>query len=215
MKRLALATSIAALALATPALASDEDMEFWFNPSVSTAVDGRTSVELETAQRFRKDPRTDTYFVRGWIKRDDARDNTWGVGIEQRWNGPDQQEVRLLQQVGYELGPIDFRTRMEQRFVSTDPQTGWRVRQRIGTSIPLGDSANNWSLTADAELFVTLRSTDPDGQTGVTGLRTFVGFEREFGRYEVSLGYLRQQDVRHNAPDRIGHAPFIGVGVAF
>ena len=215
MKRLALATSIAALALATPALASDEDMEFWFNPSVSKAVDGRTSVELETAQRFRKDPRTDTYFVRGWIKRDDARDNTWGVGIEQRWNGPDQQEVRLLQQVGYELGPIDLRTRMEQRFVSTDAQTGWRVRQRIGTSVPLGDSDTSWSLTADAELFVTLRSTDPDGQTGVTGLRTFVGFEREFGRYEVSLGYLRQQDVRDNAPDRIGHAPFIGVGVAF
>ena len=215
MKRLALATSIAALALATPALASDEDMEFWFNPSVSTAVDGRTSVELETAQRFRKDPRTDTYFVRGWIKRDDARDNTWGVGIEQRWNGPDQQEVRLLQQVGYELGPIDLRTRMEQRFVSTDPRTGWRLRQRIGTSIPLGDSVTSWSLTADAELFVTLRSTDPVGQTGVTGLRTFVGFEREFGRYEVSLGYLRQQDVRDNAPDRIGHAPFIGVGVAF
>ena len=215
MKRLALATSIAALALATPALASDEDMEFWFNPSVSKAVDGRTSVELETAQRFRKDPRTDTYFVRGWIKRDDARDNTWGVGIEQRWNGPDQQEVRLLQQVGYELGPIDLRTRMEQRFVSTDAQTGWRVRQRIGTSVPLGDSDTSWSLTADAELFVTLRSTDPDGQTGVTGLRTFVGFEREFGRYEVSLGYLRQQDVRDNAPDRIGYAPFIGVGVAF
>lgn len=215
MKRLVLAASTAALSLATPALASDEDMEFWFNPSVSKAVGDRTSIELETAQRFRNDPRNDTYFVRGWVKRDDARDNTWGVGIEQRWNGPDQQEVRLLQQVGYELGPIDFRTRMEQRFISTDPQTGWRVRQRIGTSIPLGDTANNWSLTADAELFVTLRSTDPDGQTGVTGLRTFAGLEREFGRYEVSLGYLRQQDVRDNAPDRIGHAPFIGVGVAF
>lgn len=215
MKRRVLATSIAALSLATPALASDEDMEFWFNPTASKALDGRTSFELETAQRFRKDPRLDTYFVRGWVKREDDRDNTWGVGIEQRWNGPDQREVRLLQQVSYGLGPIDFRTRSEQRFVSTDPRTGWRVRQRIGTSIPLGDSDESWSLTADAELLVTLRSTTPDGQTGVTGLRTFVGFEREFGRYEVSLGYLRQQDVRDSAPDRIGHAPFIGVGVAF
>lgn len=215
MTRLVLATSIAALSLATPALASDEDLEFWLNPSVSKAVGDRTSIELETAQRFRKDPRNDTYFVRGWIKRDDARDNTWGVGIEQRWNGPDQREIRLLQQVSYELGPIDLRTRMEQRFVSTDPQTGWRVRQRIGTSLPLGDSDNSWSLTADAELVVTLRNTDPDGQTGVTGLRTFLGVERGFGRYDVSLGYLRQQDVRDNAPDRIGHAPFIGVDVAF
>ena len=215
MKRLILAASTAALSLTTPALANDEDMEFWFNPSVSKAAGDRTSIELETAQRLRNDPRNDTYFVRGWVKRDDSRDNTWGAGIEQRWNGPDQQEVRLLQQVGYALGPIDLRTRMEQRFVSTDPRTGWRLRQRIGTSIPLGDSASSWSLTADAEVFVTIRSTDPVGQTGVTGLRTFVGFEREFGSYEVSLGYLRQQDVRNNAPDRIGHAPFIGVGVSF
>lgn len=95
------------------------------------------------------------------------------------------------------------------------PGQGWRVRQRLGTSVPLGDSGNSWSLAADAELFVTLRSTEPDGQTGVTGLRTFVGFEREFGRYELSVGYLRQQDVRDNAPDRIGHAPFIGAGVNF
>jgi hypothetical protein len=215
MKKRVFATSMVALSLATPALASDEDVEFSFNPTAGKAVDGRTSIELETAQRFRNDPRQDTYFVRGWVKRDDDRDNTWGVGVEQRWNGPVQREVRLLQQVSYALGPIDLRTRTEQRFVSTDPRTGWRVRQRIGTSIPLGDSDGSWSLTADAELFVTLRSTEPDGQTGITGLRTFVGFEREFGRYEVSLGYLRQQDIRDSAPDRIGHAPFIGVGIAF
>jgi hypothetical protein len=215
MKRLVLAALTAALSLATPALASDEDMEFWFNPSVSKAVGGRTSIELESAQRFRNDPRNDTYYMRGWIKRDDARDNTWGVGIEQRWNGPDQREVRLLQQVSYSWGPIDLRTRTEQRFISTDPRTGLRIRQRIGTAIPLGDSDNSWSLAANAELTVTLRSTTPDGQTGVTGMRTFVGVEREFGRYEVSLGYLRQHDVRDGAPDRIGHAPFIGVDIAF
>jgi hypothetical protein len=215
MKKLVLATSIAALSLATPALASDEDVEFWFNPTASKAFDERTTFELETAQRFRNDPRLDTYYVRGWVKRDDDRDNTWGVGIEQRWNGPDQREVRLLQQVSYSWGPVDLRTRTEQRFVSTDPQTGWRIRQRIGTSVPLGDSDNSWSLAADAEVVVTLRSTTPDGKTGVTGLRTFVGVEREFGRYEVSLGYLRQQDIRDGAPDRIGHAPFIGVDIAF
>lgn len=59
------------------------------------------------------------------------------------------------------------------------------------------------------------RATPPDGQTGLTGLRTFVGFEREFGRYGVSLGYLRQQDIRDGAPDRIGHAPFIGLDASF
>lgn len=212
MRLLAL-TLIAGLAVPHVAHANDEDGELWLNPSVTRAIDERTSFQLETAQRFRDEPRLDTYFVRGWLKRKDADGNTWSFGVEQRWNGSDEEEQRLLQQVSYSVGRIDMRTRMEQRFVSTDPDTGWRIRQRIGTSLPVGES--DWTLTGDAELFVTLKSTEPGGQTGVTGLRTFVGFERSFGRYDLSLGYLRQQDIRDGRPDRIGHAPFVGLNVNF
>lgn len=217
MKSLAPWTIAVGLAAAAPsaALADDEDAELWLNPSATRAVDARTELELETAQRFRDDPRDDTYFLRAWINRDDSRENTWSLGVEQRWNGPDEREVRLLQQVGYAIGPLDLRTRLEQRFVSYDPQTGWRLRQRIGASVPLGRGAEGWSVTADAEVFVTLRATDPDGQTGFTALRTFAGFERSFGRYDLSIGYLRQQDIRDDRPDRIGHAPFVGLYVAF
>lgn len=203
------------LGLAHPALAQDEAGEFWFNPAFETALDDQTSIELETAQRLRSDPLDDTYFARLWLKREDSRGRDWNVGVEYRWNGPDEREVRLLQQVGYDWGPLAFRTRLEQRFVNVDPQTGWRLRQRIGTTIPLTDDEDGWALTGDAELFVTLRNTEPGGQTGVTGLRTFVGFERGFGRYDVSLGYLRQQDIRDNAEDRVGHAPFVGATVKF
>ncbi len=199
----------------SPALADDEAGEFWLNPSVAKVIDSRTSIELETAQRLRQDPRDDTYFVRAWVNRDDSRDNTWSVGVEQRWNGPDQREVRLLQQVKYGFGPLDFRTRLEQRFVNTDPDTGWRLRQRVGSSMPLTSDEDGWALTGDAEFFITLRPTQTDGQTGLTALRTFIGIEREFGPYEVSLGYLRQQDIRDGAEDRIGHAPFIGVALTF
>jgi len=95
------------------------------------------------------------------------------------------------------------------------PGWHWRLRQRVGTSVSLGEGDDGWSLAADAELFMTLRATEPDGQTGATGVRTFVGFEREIGRYDLSLGYLRQQDIRDGRPDRIGHAPFIGINTAF
>jgi hypothetical protein len=81
--------------------------------------------------------------------------------------------------------------------------------------VPLTDLEDGWTLVGNAELFLTLRSTEPDGQTGVTGLRTFVGVERSYGRYDVSLGYLRQQDIRNSGPDRIGHAPFVGLNVNF
>ncbi|MBX9576451.1 MAG: DUF2490 domain-containing protein [Caulobacteraceae bacterium] len=200
---------------AFPAAAQDEDGELWFNPSFAKPIGDRTSIELETAQRLRDDPRDDTYFARLWLNREDAAGREWSVGVEQRWNGPDEREVRLLQQVGYDWGPLELRTRLEQRFVDVDPQTGWRLRQRVGTTIPLSDEENGWALTGDAEVFLTLRSTEPGGQTGVTGLRTFLGFERSFGRYDLSLGYLRQQDIRDGAEDRVGHAPFVGLTVNF
>ena len=195
--------------------ADDEAGEFWLNPSVTQSLDGRTSIEMETAQRFRTDPRDDTFFIRGWINRDDAAGRAWSFGVEQRWTGPDEEEQRLLQQVSYALGPIDMRTRFEQRWVSTDPDVGLRVRQRVGGSIPMTDGDDAWSLTGDAEVFVTLQPTERDGQTGVTRLRTFVGFERSLGRYDLNLGYLREHDIRKNGPDRIGHAPFIGFNINF
>jgi hypothetical protein len=197
------------------AVAQDDGGEIWLNPAFATSLDNATSVELETAQRLRQDPRNDTYFARLWINREDNQGREWSMGVEQRWNGPDEREVRLLQQIGYDWGPLEFRTRLEQRFVDVDPQTGWRLRQRLGTTIPLTPSQDGWSLTGDAELFVTLRGTEPDGQTGVTGLRTFIGFERSYGRYDLSVGYLRQQDIRDSAEDRVGHAPFVGLTVNF
>lgn len=206
---------LAALALPSTAMASDEATELWLNPSVTHALDGQTELEIETAQRFREAPRDDTYFVRMWFNRKAENGAKWSLGAEQRWNGPDQEEVRLLQQVGYGWRALEFRTRMEQRFVSTDPNTGWRLRQRIGTTVPLSEDDDGWSLAADAELIMTLASTSENGQTGLTGVRTFVGFERGFGRYDISLGYLRQQDIRERRPDRIGHAPFVGFNVDF
>lgn len=219
MKRRACQTAfIAAVCMlfgASQARAQDEDVELWFNPSVTKKVGDLTSIELETAQRLRVDPRDDTYFTRLWVNREDRGGREWSVGAEQRWNGPDEREVRLLQQVGYNWGPLAFRTRMEQRFVNLDARTGLRIRQRLGMTLPLASDEDGWAITGDAEIFVTLRSTELRGQTGLTGLRTFVGFERGFGRYEVSLGYLRQQDIRDDAEDRIGHAPFLGLAAAF
>jgi hypothetical protein len=218
MRPLAATVVLSAITLlsAPTALANDDEAgEFWLNPSVTRSLDNRTSIEMETAQRFRSAPRDDTYFIRGWVNRDDAAGRTWSFGVEQRWNGPDEEEQRLLQQVSYALGPIDMRTRFEQRWVSSDPDVGLRVRQRLGGSIPMSEGDDAWSLTGDAEVFVTLRPTEPDGQTGVTRLRTFLGFERSLGRFDLSLGYLREHDIRENGPDRIGHAPFIGFNVNF
>lgn len=213
MARFAL-VPVMVLVVAAPAAAADDELELWLNPSITVDVDDRTYVELETAQRFRGEPGDDTYYGRLWVGREIAEDVTLSFGAEQRFEG-DGEENRILQQISYPLGPLKGRTRLEQRFLSDDPRTGWRLRQRIGGEIPLGSSDGGWKLVGNAELFFTLQSPAIGGQTGLTGLRTFAGFERELGRFELSLGYSRNQAIRDGRADRVAHAPFAGIGLSF
>jgi hypothetical protein len=202
------------LAAANPALAHEDSFELWFAPKASVAIDPRTVVELETAQRLRRDPAEDTYYGRLWLGRKVARGITLSAGAERRFDG-DRRETRLLEQVSYPLGPLAGRTRLEQRFLSDDPRTAWRLRQRLGGVIPLRGTFEGWELAANAEGFFTLRAGKPGGQTGLTGLRTYVGFTREVGKVELSLGYYRTQTIRAGAEDRVAHAPTLGVGFQF
>jgi hypothetical protein len=168
-------------------------------------------VELETAQRFREEPADDTYYARLWLGREITEGVTVYAGAERRREG-EGRETRLLQQVSYPLvGVLKGRTRLEQRFLNDEPRTAWRLRQRLGVGIPLSQEEGGWELAANAEGFLTLRAPTGGDQTGLTGLRTFVGVEREFDKVDLSVGYLRQQTIRDNAPDTIGHAPMIGL----
>lgn len=208
------ATILATLAVfmaAAPALATEQRLEAWLNPSVTVDVDDRTFVELETAQRLRNAPADDTYSARLWLGRQIADGITLSAGAERRYDG-DARETRLLQQLNYPLGPLKARTRFEQRLLSADPRSEWRLRQRIGSAIPL---CGSWDVTASVEGFFVLRASEPGAQTGLSGVRTFIGLEREFGNLTLSAGYLRVQTIRNDAPDTIGHAPFLGGGFAF
>jgi hypothetical protein len=200
----------ASLLLASaPASANEDRLELWLNPAMVADLDDRTFVELETAQRFREAPADDTYYARLWLGRKIGKGLTLSAGAERRHEG-EGRETRLLQQVSYPLvGILKGRTRLEQRFLNDQPRTAFRLRQRLGVSVPI--SANGWEAAANAEGFFTLRAAEAGAQTGLTGLRTFVGVEREFERVEVGLGYLRQQNIRRGRPDVVGHAPYIGL----
>ena len=198
---------------AVPAAAAEDQFELWLNPSVSIDFDERNYFELETAQRFRPAPADDTYYARLWLGREIAEDVKLSAGAERRYEG-DGRETRLLQQISYPLGPISGRTRLEQRFIEGEPHTAWRLRQRVGGALPLS-SQEGWELVGNIEGFFVLQPSEPGDQTGLTGIRSFIGIERELGKLELSLGYLRQQTVRRGAEDTIGHAPFIGVGLTF
>lgn len=214
-------TGMAGVALLTvpmAAQASDQDFEFWLNPSVEIGLDDDTAFELETAQRFRSADRgrVDTYFVRGWINQKMSDQFTLSGALETRANDGGRDELRLIQQLSGKHDIFRTRLRLEQRFSEgRGGRMGLRVRPRAGVALPLGDSGQ-WAFGTDAELFWTLRGTSPGGDTGITGLRTQVALKYAVSdNLELSATYLRQQDFEDSAPDTIGHAPLIGISYSF
>lgn len=211
------ALPLALIAAPTAALASNEGFEFWLNPSAGVALDGDTGIELETAQRFRSDAdgRVDTYFARLWLNQDLGEAATLSGALEQRINDGGADETRLIQQLSTRHGVLRTRLRLEQRFVDGADRMGLRLRPRLGLAVPL-DEAGRWSFNTDAELFLTLRSNNRGGDHGLGGLRTQVGLSYEVSdRLELSLAYLRQQEIEDGGPDEIGHAPIIGIEYSF
>lgn len=199
------------------AAASDDAFEFWLNPSVSFGIDENTGVEIETAQRLRNsaDGRADTYFARLWLNQDVTDDVTISGAFERRINDGGNDETRLIQQLSTRHGIVRTRFRLEQRLVENADRMGLRLRPRLGVSIPL-DAEGRWSFKSDAELFLTLRSGNVGGDTGLTGVRSQIGISHEVSdRLALSLGYLRQQEIRPGASDVVGHAPIIGIEFSF
>ena len=201
------------LACSAPAMAEDNYLEGWFEGTIAKDIGGGNSIEFQTQQRLRGDsnPTGDNQTYRLWFGHKFGALKA-SAGVHRSKEGS-VKETRLLQQVTYPLGSklLKGRTRLEQRFIDDAPRTGWRLRQRVGVTLPLTAAKDPWKFAANAEGFWTLRATSSTGQDGLTGLRTFVGFEKTLGKVDLGIGYTRQQNIRKNAPDRIGHAPTLNL----
>lgn len=202
-----------ALSLSAPALAEDNYLEGWFEGTVSKEFESGTFVQFQTQQRARgsSNPTGDNQTYRLWVGQEFGSLKA-SVGLHRSKEGS-TKETRLIQQASYNVGSFGLkgRTRLEQRFIDDAAKTGWRVRQRIGYALPLSNEKGGWKLAGTAEGFLTLRATSRGGDTGITGLRTFVGFERSLGQVDLGIGYTRQQSIRKNRPDLVGHAPTLNL----
>ena len=211
------AVMLALMASPSAARATDDGAELWLNPSVAFDLDENSGLEIETAQRLRNadDGRSDTYFARLWFNQDIARNATLSGAFERRVNDGGSDETRLIQQLSTSYGYLRTRLRLEQRFVDGSSRIGLRIRPRLGVSVPI-DSDKRWKFKTDAELFLTLRSTGKGGNDGLTGLRTQMGVSYAINdNMSLSAVYLRQQDFDDGRPDRVGHAPLIGIEFSF
>jgi hypothetical protein len=100
---------------------------------------------------------------------------------------------------------VSSRTRLEQRFVSTGSDTGWRLRELVKGVLPLA-SKSIWSLTMYDEFFWNLNSTDFGAKGGSDRNRFFIGPGVKLSRsFVLEVGYLNQYTFRLNGPDKNDH----------
>lgn len=111
---------------------------------------------------------------------------------------PDFDEHRIWQQLtgSTPLGPgtLGVRSRLEQRFLETGSDTGWRFRQLVSYRQPLAHS-ERYSLVAWDECFIHLCDTDWGANAGFDQNRLFLGIGRTCdaaGRTRIEIGYLNQ-----------------------
>ena len=116
-------------------------------------------------------------------------------------------EHRIWQQATYRIAQTSFgtltgRTRLEQRFLETGDDTGWRARQFLRWSTPLSP---RWTATAWNETFIALNDTDFGANASYNQNRFFAGLRwKVTPRASLEGGYLlnhingTQDQTNHN-----------------
>lgn len=126
---------------------------------------------------------------------------------------------RIWQQATYRVadgawGRIAARTRLEQRFVSTGNDTGYRLRQFVRFSRPL--AGTRWTATGWNETFIALNDTDFGARSGYDQNRTFAGLNyRLSDSLRLEGGYLFNHINRDGAPDAFNHAVSMSISAGF
>lgn len=136
----------------------------------------------------------------GWIR-------TSPIGV-----ADDFDENRIWQQITWSANAdpvrLGFRSRLEQRFVETGDDTGWRFRQLVSARAPLAGSDRLTFVVWD-EIFLHLNSTDFGARTGFDQNRAFVGFgwrcDPDSPKSRVEIGYLNQYIDSTAGDNRMNH----------
>lgn len=203
---------IPGLLFATPLQAADQDGQVWTGASLSVDLSKQVVATLEAGVRFTDDAsRTGQTFVRPSIGYRIGRNTTASLGYAYFHSdpvGPSQsKEHRLWEQISFRaLGDgkgitITGRSRLEQRRVEGRDDTGWRYRQQIRVTAPLGTKVRGFYYS---EGFVTLNTTEWGQRSGLDRVRNSVGLSIPITKaVTLEPGYLNQWILR--GPDRVHH----------
>ena len=103
----------------------------------------------------------------------------------------------------FSFGTLTSRSRLEQRFIPTGSDVGWRFRQMFKASIPM-PFAPDFSFVASDEYFVNLNKTNYGADDGFDQNRAFAGIGYNFNKnIKTEVGYMNQYIRKPIGPDRM------------
>lgn len=205
MRRLILAVAF----LATPALASQQDGQFWFQANTNVPLGDGFKLTLEQIARTsdRANGLYQTEF--GGLLSYKVRPNIeLGFGYRKvgAHNGVGDNEDRIRQQVVATFGPVVTRFRVDERFNPGGSEIGFRIRPLVRYNHKLGQ--DGFGLFASHESFILPNSTSWGQLAGWERMRNAAGFIVPLGkRITGDIGYLNQyRFARNGARAQMDHA---------
>jgi hypothetical protein len=218
-KVLAILTALPLLSVAAPAQDLEHDWGAWFafagqGHFAHGDPDARWRWWFDAHARFLDDSDGfDQSIIRPGIGYDLSKESTLWAGYG--WihtdpnGGTEFDEHRIWQQYTWgrtvQTNTYFSRSRLEQRFVETGDDVGWRFRQFLRLTRPL-KSETGIGLRLWDELFFALNDTDWGASSGLDQNRLFAGFGwtiGEAGYYTLEFGYLNQY--LNRADDEMNH----------
>jgi hypothetical protein len=114
------------------------------------------------------------------------------------------QQLTWFPEAGVGGFSLQLRPRLEQRMLQGSEKTGWRFRQFVRGTSPLGGSV--WSLILQDEIFFNLNDTDYGARGGFDQNRAFVGVGYQATRIaRLEAGYLNMFMRTPHRPDTMNH----------
>lgn len=215
---------IAALAIATPAMAT-QDSQLWTGGNVTARLSDHWRISEEITARF-SDNRNGLYEIESntLLGYSIAKGVTLWAGYthDPNYSGGSftVMEQRAREQITFDnfatLGPgrISGRLRVEQRWRQGLDGTGWRVRPYLKYAVPL-NKRGRVAFVVTTEPFLDLNTTTFQRADGLDRVRTFVGISAPLAKnLAADLGYLNQHTFVRNGPDNDDHVASLSLSLS-
>jgi len=197
-----LLVTLSAALFASPALASDEDTQFWLSASVTGPLADDVSGSFDLSQRWRDGP--NQLFARASA---DYKATPWlNLGGGATWVAfAGGHEFRPHEQATITVGRLAFRSRAEERFFAGADRMQLRLRERVQLTEPVVKDTN---LIAMAELLYIARPENRTSDARIDAWRFAGAIQHKFSScLDGTLGYMLSYGPRAGAPDKISHIP--------